>query len=88
MKSNTFQQAVQKMQRALYEFYIRGVKTNIGFLDNVLRHPEFQAGRATTSFIERNPSLFEFGARSDQQASKVLEYLANMVHSSSRREIS
>ena len=41
------------MQRALYEFHIRGVKTNILFLENVLRHPEFLSGQATTSFIDR-----------------------------------
>lgn len=50
-----------------------------GFLDNVLRHPEFLSGKATTSFIERTPELFEFGGRHDQKASKLLNYLANMV---------
>jgi len=53
VKSNTFIHAVQKMQRALYEFHIRGVKTNIVFLEHVLRHPEFLSGSATTSFIDR-----------------------------------
>ncbi len=52
-RGNTYLHAVQKMQRALYEFHIRGVKTNILFLENVLRHPEFLSGKATTSFIDR-----------------------------------
>ena len=53
VKSDTFIHAVQKMQRALYEFQIRGVKTNISFLEKVLRHEEFLSGSATTSFIDR-----------------------------------
>jgi hypothetical protein len=57
VRSGTYLHAVQKMQRALYEFHIRGVKTNILFLENVLRHPEFLSGRATTSFIERRAPL-------------------------------
>ena len=52
-RGNTYLHAIQKMQRALYEFHIRGVKTNILFLENVLRHPEFLSGTATTSFIDR-----------------------------------
>ena len=56
-RGNTYLQAVQKMQRALYEFHIRGVKTNILFLENVLRHPEFLSGKATTSFIDRCAAL-------------------------------
>lgn len=75
----TFYAAVQKMQRALYEFTIRGVKTNILFLENVLRHPEFLSGTATTSFIERNPSLFQLTSGSALQSSKLLTYLAEMV---------
>lgn len=52
-RGNTYLHTIQKMQRALYEFHIRGVKTNILFLENVLRHPEFLSGQATTSFIDR-----------------------------------
>lgn len=80
MKNRDFQSAVQKMQRALFEFYIRGIKTNISFLDNVLKHPEFLSGKATTSFIERNPGLFELGNKSTGEASKLLDYLANLVN--------
>ena len=79
VKSKDFLSAVQKMQRALFEFYIRGIKTNISFLDNVLKHPEFLSGKATTSFIQRNPELFVMGNRSTGEASKLLDYLANLV---------
>ena len=76
----TFAGAVQKMQRALSEFYVRGVKTNVVFLENVFRHPEFLSGKATTSFIERNPGLFEFHNYSASlQSYKVLSYLAEMI---------
>ena len=51
------------MDRALREFRIRGVKTNIPFLENVLHHPVFQAGDTTTRFIEENPELFKFWPR-------------------------
>ena len=76
-KAPTFASAVQKMQRALYEFHIRGVYTNILFLENVLRHPEFLAGKATTSFIDRNPGLFSMQQGSG--SSKLLSYLAEMI---------
>ena len=77
-KGPTFLAAVQKAQRALYEFHIRGVKTNILYLENVLRHPEFLSGEATTSFIERHPALFNFSADS-MQSSKILTYLADVI---------
>lgn len=76
-KAPTFAATVQKMQRALYEFHVRGVHTNIVFLENVLRHPEFLAGEATTSFIDRNPGLFENAQGSG--SSKLLTYLAEMI---------
>ena len=50
------------MDRALREFRIRGVKTNIPFLVNVIRHPDFLAGAATTTFIDNTPELFHFAA--------------------------
>jgi len=78
-KAPTFASAAQKMQRALFEFHVRGVKTNIVFLENVLHHQEFLAGRATTSFIERNPELFSFLTQGSAQSSKLLHYLAEMI---------
>ena len=83
MRSNSYIHAIQKMQRALYEFQIRGVKTNILFLENVLRHPEFLSGYATTSFIEDNPQLFDFHHDAASQSSGVLTYLAELVRSTS-----
>ena len=47
------------MLRCLKEFRIRGVKTNIHFLINVLEHPEFQSGQYNVNFIEEHPELFE-----------------------------
>ena len=77
VRANTFTHTVQKMQRALFEFHIRGVKTNILFLENVLRHPEFLSGEASTSFIERHPALFNFSPAAGQ-ATKLLNYLADV----------
>lgn len=79
VRSNSYVHAIQKMQRALYEFQIRGVKTNILFLENVLRHPDFLTGRATTSFIDDNPQLFDFHQDAAGQSSQVLTYLADLV---------
>ncbi len=76
--ADTFANAVQKMQRALREFRIRGVKTNIPFLENVLSHPTFQAGRTWTRFIDDTPELFQLAARRDR-ATKLLHYLADVI---------
>ncbi|GLC41025.1 hypothetical protein PLESTB_000951200 [Pleodorina starrii] len=76
----TFRQATQKMQRALSEFQVRGIKTNIPFLENVMRHPEFLSGEATTFFIEKNQrDLFNFERHGSLRSSKLLTYLADMV---------
>ncbi|WP_204123093.1 pyruvate carboxylase [Lacticaseibacillus mingshuiensis] len=56
----SFMAAVRKMQRALREFRITGVKTNLPFLLNVLAAPTFQAGQAETTFLDTTPSLFSF----------------------------
>ena len=74
----TYEAAVDKLTRSLRETRIRGVKTNIGFTLNVLKHPEFRAGAATTAFIESYPELFEF-SRGGDRASKLLEYLAELA---------
>ncbi len=73
-----FKQACQRMDRALREFRIRGVKTNIPFLENVVNDPTFLSGEATTSFLDESPSLFEFEPRRDR-ATKLLTYLADVV---------
>ncbi|MCX6852242.1 MAG: pyruvate carboxylase [Verrucomicrobia bacterium] len=76
--ARTYQQALDRMDRGLREFRIRGVKTNIPFLMNVVHHPEFMAGQATTRFIDNNPDLLKFVARKDR-ASKLLSYLADTI---------
>ncbi|MEX2263440.1 MAG: pyruvate carboxylase [Bryobacteraceae bacterium] len=73
-----FPQACQRMDRALREFRIRGVKTNIPFLENVVNHPAFQSGQVTTSFLDETPSLFRFAPRRDR-ATKLLTYLAETI---------
>jgi pyruvate carboxylase len=75
---SNFPQACQRMDRALREFRIRGVKTNIPFLENVVKHPTFQSGDTTTSFLDETPSLFTFVARRDR-ATKLLNYLAEVT---------
>jgi pyruvate carboxylase len=66
------------MDRALREMRIRGVKTNIPFLENVLHHDAFCSGLATTTMIDTSPELFEFKARKDR-ATKLLSFLGNVT---------
>ena len=56
--AQNFEQAIQRMNRALREMRIRGVKTNIPFIENVLHHPTFVSGDATTTLIDRSPNFF------------------------------
>ncbi|WP_339061052.1 pyruvate carboxylase [Tepidibacillus marianensis] len=76
--ANTFQHAARKMQRTLQEFRIRGVKTNILFLENVIQHPKFLKGDYDTSFIDIHPELFSLPKRQDR-ATKVLSYIGNVT---------
>ena len=73
-----FPQACQRMDRALREFRVRGVKTNIPFLENVVHHPAFQSGKVTTRFLDETPSLFRFAQRRDR-ATKLLRYFAEVI---------
>ncbi len=73
-----FKEALLRMQRALEEFRIRGVKTNIPFLLNVIENPEFREGKCTTRFIDQTPELFVFPVRQDR-ASKLLTYAAEVT---------
>jgi pyruvate carboxylase len=59
-------EACQRMDRALREFRIRGVKTNIPFVENVVNHAKFRAGEVTTGFLEQYPELFRFPKRGDR----------------------
>ncbi|MGI8603369.1 MAG: pyruvate carboxylase [Verrucomicrobiales bacterium] len=74
----TFPMALDRMNRALREFRIRGVKTNIPFLLNVIAEESFRSGQATTRFIDTNPQLFQFEKRKDR-ATKLLSYLADVL---------
>ena len=71
-------QALDRMHRALREMRIRGVKTNIPFLENVINHKDFVSGNATTRMIDVTPELFRFKARRDR-ASKLLSYLGEII---------
>ena len=75
---NRFIDAARRMERALQEFRARGVKTNVPFLINVVKHPEFLAGRCTTRFIDETPELFRFPIRQDR-ATKLLTYAAEVT---------
>jgi pyruvate carboxylase len=70
--------AMDRMDRALSEFRIRGVKTNIPFLENVIRHEQFQTGQATTTLIDTTPELFAFKLKRDR-ATKILNFLGNVI---------
>jgi pyruvate carboxylase len=71
-------EACQRMDRALREFRIRGVKTNIPFVENVVNHPKFRAGDVTTSFLDDSPELFRFPTRGDR-ATKLLSYVGDVI---------
>jgi pyruvate carboxylase len=71
-------EACQRMDRALREFRIRGVKTNIPFVENVANHPQFRAGEITTSFLDKHPELFRLPARRDR-ATRLLSYLGGVI---------
>ncbi|RFC45105.1 MAG: pyruvate carboxylase [Verrucomicrobia bacterium] len=74
----SFPGAVQRMHRALREFRIRGVKTNIPFLENVILHEAFQTGEVHTKLIDTDPRLFAFRSRRDR-ATKLLAYLSEVT---------
>jgi pyruvate carboxylase len=71
-------EACQRMDRALREFRIRGVKTNIPFVENVVNHPKFRGGEVTTSFLDESPELFRLPPRADR-ATKLLSYLGDVI---------
>ena len=75
---NDFPQACDRMDRALREFRIRGIKTNIPFLENVVNYPAFVAGETTTSFLDQTPELFEFRTQRDR-ATRLLSYLGDVI---------
>lgn len=74
----TFEAAVRKAIRSLGEVRIRGVKTNISFLQNILAHEAFQKGACHTKFIDETPALFSMKESKDR-ATKVLKYIGNLI---------
>ncbi len=76
--AHTFEQASIKMVRNLQEFRIRGIKTNIPFLLNVVKHEKFRNGQYDTSFIDDTPELFDFPFRKDR-GTKMLNYIGNVT---------
>ncbi|MBR3866595.1 MAG: pyruvate carboxylase, partial [Butyricicoccus sp.] len=73
----SFNGVCQKALRALNEENIRGVKTNIPFITNILQHPAFRAGQCHTKFIDETPELFDFEEGKDR-ATRVLRYIAGI----------
>lgn len=71
-------EASERLQRVLKEFRIRGVKTNISFLENVLKHPTFLAGNTTVNFIDAHPELFKYSKKLDR-GTKALMYIADIT---------
>jgi len=72
----TFSDASRTMHRALQEFRIRGVKTNIGFLERVITHPVFLKGECDTSFLDNHPEIFELPVKKDR-ANKILSFIGH-----------
>ena len=73
-----FVDAARRMERALREFRVRGVKTNIPFLLNVIEHRDFLEGRTTTRFLDETPELFQFPVTQDR-ATKLLTFMAEVT---------
>ncbi|WP_456391079.1 pyruvate carboxylase [Profundibacter sp.] len=76
--AQTPEAAIARMDRALREFRVRGVSTNIAFVENLLQHPTFLDNTYTTKFIDNTPELFQFKKRRDR-ATKILTYLADIT---------
>ena len=77
-RGRDFSTAVARARRALAEFRIRGVSTNIPFLQAVVNDPDFRAGRVTTSFIDERPYLLTARTPADR-GTKILNYLADVT---------
>ncbi len=70
--------AIARMDRSLREFRIRGLSTNLQFLENVILHPLFKSGECTTRFIDSTPELFQFTPRRDR-ATRLLRFVGNVI---------
>jgi pyruvate carboxylase len=78
VRGRRFSDAIQRSKRCLLEFRIRGVKTNIPFLLQVLDHPTFIDGKCTTRFIDKTPALFDLPVRKNR-ATKMLTFLGDVI---------
>jgi pyruvate carboxylase len=78
VSGQSFPMALDRVDRALREFRVRGVKTNIPFLENVIANETFRSGQATTTLIDTTPQLFEFEARQDR-ATRLLNFLSDVI---------
>ncbi|OIK12981.1 pyruvate carboxylase [Bacillus sp. MUM 116] len=76
--AGTFEKAASKMLRNLREFRIRGIKTNLPFLENLVKNEKFLKGDFDTSFIETTPELFLF-PKSKDRGTKLLTYIGNVT---------
>jgi pyruvate carboxylase len=74
----THQESIKRMDRALREFRIRGVKTNLPFLEALVGHPHFRAGEYTTRFVDETPELFAFRPRRDR-ATRLLHFIGDVL---------
>ena len=73
-----FEETARRMDRALHEFRIRGVKTNIPFLINLVNHKDFLKGKCTTRFIDENHNLYQFPRRRDR-ATCIIRYMGDVM---------
>ncbi|MFM8220632.1 MAG: pyruvate carboxylase, partial [Planctomycetaceae bacterium] len=77
-KGIRFVDCARRMERCLQEFRVRGVKTNIPFLINLVQHPQFLEGGCTTRFLDETPALFQFARRKDR-ATKLLTFMGEVI---------
>jgi pyruvate carboxylase len=83
-KAPDFTTALKRLDRALTEFRVRGVKTNIGFLRRILSHPDFVSGKLDTGFIDRSPDLFQY-EQPQNRAQKLLSFLGHLKVNGTQR---
>ena len=77
-RGNDGNESINRMRRALMEFRVRGVATNLSFLLQLLTHPKFQSGDYNTRFIDETPELFEAGG-GQGQVERLLKFIADVI---------
>jgi pyruvate carboxylase len=76
--AQTTEDCIRRMDRALREFRIRGVKTNLVFLESLINNDDFKSGNYNTNFVDTNKDLYKFKPKKDR-ASKIISYLGNII---------